>query len=131
MHPEVVAGRSLWLDPVMKDLIDKLHNGDTVRGWEGDDRLAVYWNDPRWEVWRLEDDNEYRMICRSKPGVPFDERLIDRLCEWDQRRQARDLHREVTENNERITAEREKALTEEMREDVIPRLRHAFRKDGV
>ena len=133
LHPTVVDGRSLWIDPVMAGLVDKLHHGDTIRGWEGDDRLALYRNEleNRWEIWRYEDDNEYRMVCRSQSGVPFDERVIDQLCSWDQRRQARDLHREVTENNEAVTARREKDLAEKMTEDVIPRLRHAFRKDGV
>lgn len=129
-HPIHVGGRSLWVDGAMTDLIDKLHNGDPIRGWEGDPRLAVYWNDPRWEIWRLEDDNEYRMVCRSAPGVPFDERLIDRLCEWDMRRRKRDLHVEIAEANDRVRAGKRAAHDEYMTEEVLPRLRHAFRKDG-
>ena len=130
VHPVTVDGRRLWIDGAMTDLIDKLHFGDPIRGWEGDERLAVYWNDPVWEVWRLEDDGEYRMVCRSAPGVPFDERLIDRLCEWDQRRRKRDLHREIVDHNERVSAQRHAEHDEYMTEEVVPRLRHAFRKDG-
>ena len=131
IHPERVAGRSLWMDPAMADLIHKLHHGDTIRGWEGDERLAVYWNAPRWEIWRLEADNQYRMVCRSQPHVPFDERLIDNLCDWDMRRRTRDLVREINDHNDQLEREREKAHDEHMREEVAPRLRYAFRKDGL
>ena len=79
-HPEWVAGRRLWLDPVMADIIDKIRDGDPTRGWEGDPQLAVFSQDTpegmRWELMRLEDDNEYRLVARSKPGVVFDERII-------------------------------------------------------
>jgi hypothetical protein len=79
LHPEWVDGRRLWMDTVMRDIIHKLHHGDPVKGWEGDPNLAVYWNGEAelWELWRLEHDGEYRMVCRSTPGTPFDDRLID------------------------------------------------------
>lgn len=133
LHPEHVAGRRLWMDSAMTDLIHKLHHGDPVRGWEGDEALAVYWNPDHqvWEIMRLEDDNQYRLVLRSRPGVPFDERVIDKLCEWDTRRHQRDLHREISDHNERVDAEKRAGFSEYIREEAAPRLHHALVKDGV
>lgn len=133
VHPEIVEGRRVWLDPVMADVIDKLHNGDPTKGWDGDPRLEVYFEpiEQRWELWRLEDDNVYRMTCRSQPGVPFDERLIEHLVAHDRRRFKKSLHDQITEKNEAleraVRAENESYVTEE----VNPRLRWALKKDGV
>jgi hypothetical protein len=128
LHPEWVGGRRLWMESAMVSLIDKLHHGDPVRGWEGDPRLAVYWNPPVWEVMRLEADGQYRMVCRSKPGVPFDERLIDALVAHDRQRGFQ-LHAGIVDNNERIKAEHRAALDERVVEDIGPRLRHALRSE--
>lgn len=132
VHPEWVDGRRLWVDGSMRDLIDRLHNGDPVLGWEGDPRLAVYWNQPtqRWELWRLEDDNEYRFVCRSAPGVPFDVRVIHALIEWDVRRRQVSLHDEIVEHNDRLDAEADKRRNEWIAEEFAPKLRHALRKDA-
>jgi hypothetical protein len=116
------------MDSSMQTLIDKLHHGDPVRGWEGDPRLAVYWNPPHWEVMRLEHDGQYRMVCRSGPNVPFDERLIDALVAHDRQR-GYQLHGGVVDNNERIKARHRAALDEQLAEDVGPRLRHALRSE--
>lgn len=37
--------------------------GDGLLGWQGDPRLAIYFNRTylRWELWRLEHDNVYRI----------------------------------------------------------------------
>lgn len=129
-HPEHVGGRRLWMDSVMTDLIDKLHHGDPIRGWEGDERLAVYWNEPRWEIWRLEEDDQYRMICRSQPGVPFDERLIDQLCAWDVRRRTVSLADEVEANNAAVDAAKKAERDDYMNHEVVPRLEHALIKEA-
>ena len=87
IHPQVVNGRSLWMDSGLTTLIDKLQNGDPALGWEGDPRLALFMDEgDRWVLSRLEADGEYRDICKSRPGLPLDERLIMRLMEHDGRR---------------------------------------------
>jgi hypothetical protein len=130
-HPEWVDGRRLWMDSVMSDLIRKVRFGDPVKGWEGDERLAIYWNGDteRWELWRLEDDETYRMVARSGEGIPFDDRVIDALIAWDNRRRTTSLHDQVVRTNERVDAERHAASTEYLTEEVSPRLRHAIRKE--
>jgi hypothetical protein len=129
LHPEWVAGRRLWMDSAMTGLISKLHYGDPVRGWEGDPRLAVYWVPPVWEVMRLEHDGRYRLVCRSQPHVPFDERLIDALVAHDRRRATVSLADEIEGHNERREAEVRAEANEHIAEEVAPRLRHAFRKE--
>lgn len=133
VHPEWVDGKRLWMDSGMRDVIHKLHHGDPVKGWEGDPALAVYWNEHAsvWELWRLEHDGEYRMTCRSKPGVPFDDRLIDALIANDRRRRTKSLHDEVVDRNAR-KAEADKAARDEwVAEEVAPRLRLALRNEGA
>jgi hypothetical protein len=131
-HPEWVAGRRLWMDGAMRDLLDKIHRGDQVKGWEGDEMLAVYYNEPehRWELWRLEDDGEYRFVCRSDPDAVFDDRIIDALLHWDRRRRQVPLHDEIAANNDKIDAANDAAVDLQMTEEVAPRLRHAFRKEA-
>ncbi len=131
VHPEWVNGRRLWMDGAMTELIRKLHEGDPVRGWEGDPRLAVYWAPPSWELWRLETDGEYRIVWRGKPGTPFDERIIDMLLAWDRHRRTVPLHDEITANNERVDAEREADLNEYVAEEVAPRLAYGLHKEGA
>lgn len=130
-HPEWVNGRRLWMDTPMRDLIARIRFGDPVKGWEGDDRLGVYWdgNDERFELWRHEDDGQYRFVCRSGPGVAFDERIIDALLSWDRNRRGVSLHDEIVTNNERVTAANDRRRDEWLAEDMAPRLRHAFRQD--
>lgn len=115
----------------MSDLIHRLHYGDNVIGWEGDERLAVYYDEPerRWEIMRLEDDGVYRLVCRSAPGVVFDERILWRLCEWDRNRRTRSLVEEVLANNERLDREKQQASDTYIAEEVAPRLRHALMKE--
>jgi len=131
VHPEWVHGRRLWMDTPMRDLIARMRFGDPVKGWEGDARLELYWNgdEERFEVWRLEDDEQYRFVCRSAPGVPFDDRIIDALIGWDGRRRQSPLHETVINHNLCLDAERDAARDEWVAEDLAPRLRHAFRQD--
>jgi hypothetical protein len=131
-HPTTVAGRRLWIDGAMQDLIYKLHHGDPTIGWEGDERLAVYFDDNTkcWEVQRLEHDNVYRLVARSAPGVPFDDRFLILLCENDRQRRTQTLHDQIVANNERIDAQRKADTDAFIAEEAAPRLRHAILKEG-
>lgn len=133
LHPEWVAGRRLWLDGAsMDDVIHKLHFGDPVKGWEGDERLAVYFdgNSERWELWRLEDDNQYRFVCRTAAGIPFDDRVIDALLERDRQRQQQDLAESIINDALAADAAKDAKHSEFVREELGPRLHHAAMKDG-
>lgn len=130
-HPEWVNGRRLWMDGPMRDLIHKVRHGDPVKGWEGDDRLNVWWNQPerRFELWRLEDDGAYRFVCRSGPDQPFDDRIVDALLAWDRQRRTRSLHDEIVTHNDAVQTANEARLDEWTSEEIAPRLRHAISKD--
>jgi hypothetical protein len=132
-HPEWVEGRRLWLDASMRDVIAKLHHGDPTKGWDGDPRLEVYFNAPeqRWELMRLEDDNVYRMVCRSQPGVPFDERLIEHLVAHDRRRFKTSLHDQIKAKNDAVDREIRRRNDDYINEEVNPRVNWAMRKDGL
>lgn len=129
VHPEWVNGRRLWFEPSIAETIRKLHEGDPVRGWAGDPRLAVYWAGDCWELWRLEHDGEYRITWRGEPGTRLDERIIDMLVAFDRQRQTVPLHDRIAIDNER----RDTAVQSEWRsyvaEEAAPRLARALRKE--
>ena len=131
-HPEWVNGRRLWFGEGMGDVLHKLNHGDPAKGWEGDPNLAVYYSQPtnRWEIWRLEPTGRYELVCRSAPGVVFHEGVIDMLMARDQKYRTLDLHREVTEHNARVDADKERQFDEYIEEDVVPAIVKAFRKDA-
>lgn len=131
-HPEWVNGRRLWMDTPMRDLIHRVRFGDPVKGWEGDARLDLYWDglNHRFELWRLEDDEEYRFVCRSGEGVSFDDRIIDALIAWDGRRRLTPIEQQVIEHNTRVDEDKAARQEEWVAEDLAPRLHHAFRKDA-
>ena len=131
VHPEWVNGRRLWMDTPMRDLITRMRFGDPVKGWEGDPRLDLYWNgdDERFEIWRLEGDEQYRLVARSGPGIPFDERVIDALIGMDGRRRRKSIDQTVIDQNLAVDAERDRQREEWVTEEAAPRLHHAFRKD--
>lgn len=133
LAPEILDGRRLWIDPVMADIIDKLHLGDPTKGWEGDPRLEVYFEPThrRWELWRLEDDNEYRLVCRSAPDVVFDERVIELLVANDNHRGIKSLHERIVDHNEALNREIEERNDEFINEEVNPRMNYAMKKDGL
>lgn len=85
-HPEWINGRRLWMDPGIKDMIHKLHYGDPTMGWEGDPRLALYLEEDRWVVQRLESDGVMRVVMQSQPGGKLDDGLILHLMAHDARR---------------------------------------------
>lgn len=71
------------------EVADKIRFGDPSKGWEGDDRLMLAWNgkEQRIELWRLEHDEQYRMVLRGRPGKRVvDMGLIDFLVQHDVRR---------------------------------------------
>ena len=131
VHPEVVNGRQLWMDGSMRDLIHRVRFGDPLLGWEGDERIELYYDgaNERFELWRCEDDSEYRRVCRSQPGMAFDERIIFALIQWDEHRRPVALVDQVNEHNDRIDADKKAQSEEWIAEEMAPRLRHAFRKD--
>lgn len=133
VHPEVIDGRHIWVDPVIADIVSKLHNGDPTKGWAGDPALEVYFEpiERRWELWRLEDDREYRMVCRSGPGIPFDERLIEHLVAHDRRRFKTSLHDQIVAANEKVDADIRRVNDDYINEEVNPRMNWALRKDGL
>ena len=129
-HPEWVNGRRLWIEGPMSDVIDKLNNGDPAKGWEGDPNLAVYYipESERWEILRLEETGRYELVCRSKPGVPFHDGVIDMLMTRDQKYRKLDLHQEVVEHNEAMRAAEEREFDERMTE-FAERFAYGVRKD--
>jgi hypothetical protein len=131
--PENLDGRRVWVDPGFADMLRKLQEGDPTKGWEGDPRLFMCRSADltRWELWRLEDDGVERIVCRSQPGVPFDERLLDQLVAWDRRRFKKSLHDQIVERNARHEAEVRRVNDDYINEEVTPRLAWAARKDGL
>lgn len=128
-------GRVVWHDSVADWFIDKLHNGDSTIGWEGDPQLFVIAEATDqgtiWELWRTEDNGLKSLIDKSPPGYPFDERVLVRLCEIDQRRNPhRDLHKEVMEHNQKLDDQQQEAQDEWVAEEIAPRLWRALAKDG-
>jgi hypothetical protein len=130
-HPEVMPDGTIA--HVEAGIVDKLHYGDPTKGWEGDPNLQMAWNGQTevWTLWRLEDDCEWRVVCRSKPGVPFDERLIEQLVSWDRRRFKKSLHDQIVEKNAAVEREIQRANDEYINEEVNPRLDWALKKDGL
>jgi hypothetical protein len=120
------------MDTAMSHVITKIQHGDPIRGWEGDPRLCVYYNGDtdRFELWRLEDDNEYRIVCRSTPGTPFDERVIDALVGWDRHRAKVPLHEQVMARNAELDAAKDAHHSEWIAEEIAPRLRKGIRNEA-
>jgi hypothetical protein len=111
------------MDGAVCDLIDRIRYGDPLLGWEGDDRIELYFDGPeeRFELWRRKG---------SQPGMQFDDRIIHALIQWDGRRRTKALVDEVNEHNANRQAQVEAERDEWIAEDMAPRLRHAIRKDG-
>ena len=136
LHPEFINGRVQWVDSGMQRVIDKIHNGDGLLGWEGDERLAVYKLDtgdgPVYELWRLDEDEQYRRVVATQPGDPFDETIIVWLVENDARRKPRgwSLADEIDQWNDALEAAHEAKRTEWVREEIGPRLLRAVKKDA-
>lgn len=128
VHPTTVDGNSLWMAPEVEDIVHALHYGDATLGWEGDPRLALYrTSDNRWELWRLEEDGEYRRFMRSKPNARLDNRLIMELVAHDTRR-GFDAHTSISGHNARLEKERDEKL-QAVTTEALEKVYHAARKD--
>lgn len=127
--------RCVWHDSVADWFIEKLHHGDPTIGWEGDPALFVVAEATPagtiWELWRNEENGYKSLIDKSPPGYPFDERVLVRLCQIDMRRNPkRDLHKEITEHNDRLDERQQAAQDEWIAEEIAPRLHRALIKEG-
>ena len=137
LHPEWVGGKRLWIDPLMQDVIRRVRFGDGLLGWEGDERLAVYavpeadGKDTAWQIMRLDEDDELRHVATTKPGEPFDDRIIMWLIAHDRRRKPDnwDLGLEIEEHNAAVDAAKQAQADELIAEELAPRLHAAQRKD--
>jgi hypothetical protein len=131
IHPQWVGDRAIWIGD---DVLHKIQFGDTVRGWEGDVNLAVYWN-PHLDCFELMrwENGDYSLVARQKPGVVFDERIIDELVARDMRRKDRhfDLHAEVVKAYEAVEKEKQDKMDEMIAEEVAPRLRRSLIKEDM
>jgi hypothetical protein len=113
----------------------KVVDGDPVKGWEGDNRLAWYFDAEaqRIVLMRLEWDNQYRTVLVTPPfTIPNDEmanRIVDRLVAQDVRR-GFDVKASVDANNAKVDAEKRR-LSRDRNEDIAEKLMYALKKDGV
>lgn len=138
IHPEHVNGRRLWIDPAMQDIIHKIRFGDSTRGWEGDESLAVFWNDTLkcFELMRFEPSElveDYSLVARLKPGARFDERILDELVARDMHRKDRyfSLAEQVERHNQAIDDAHQARMEEMIAEEVAPRLRRSLIKEDM
>lgn len=131
-HPEFLRGSDTVRHRVDDPLLDPIAKGDLLLGWEGDPRYALYTNprEGRWELWRLEADNVYRLSV-AVPGfvqgldlVPW---LITWLVEHDSTR-GFDPAKAVID--EQVALEREKQRqADDHAEESADRLHHALMAD--
>lgn len=120
-------GMSLLVD---NDFYQRLHYGDASLGWTGDERLAVYHNQGRIEIWRHCEDGEPRLIVRSRPGMDrLDAGVLRFLAEHDsQSRRGYDARADMDAVNAAVAKEYERQARERV-EDAADRLRHGLKKD--
>lgn len=138
MHPEIIRDslgnvKQLWLEPEVQHIVDLLHNGDPLKGWEGDPRLALYLESDgtggrgsRWVLERYCEDGTYQVVCRSRPGVGLDT-LIPHLVAHDTWKQKNHMMK-FLDKIEKEQESREKELAERMVEP-LERVYHAIGKD--
>lgn len=120
-------GMSLLVD---EGFYDKLHYGDATLGWVGDERLGVYHEHGRIEIWRHCEDGEMRLIVRSKPGMDrLDAGLLRFLAEHDSRsRRGYNPVDEIVEAAVKAEKARE-AKEAERTEEMADRLRFGLMRD--
>lgn len=126
VHPQTLSdGSVVYMEAGIRD---KLQHGDPTLGWEGDVRLELYAGpENRLYLWRLEDDGEYRLVARSAPNTPLDERLIRGLIARDTRR-GYNPAKHIVEHNAKL----QKTLDDqgdERRRDVLEKVYWAAGKD--
>jgi hypothetical protein len=114
---------------------DLVRNGDNMKGWEGDTRLAVYWNPEfqTWELWRLEANNEYSLCeawnARLVKGAEVTGKMIDWLLTHDTARGFNVLQY-VEDENAKLDAIVEKERVA-MFDEIAEKLPWAVEKDGL
>lgn len=103
VHPQEMPNGAVTWSPGagLDDLSDRIRNGDPAQGWEGDVRLTLAFYLGRWELWRLERDNAYRLVCQSRPGLDNPYGIIRFLVDHDQRR-GFNLHETVMAHNRKV-----------------------------
>lgn len=113
----------------MDQLVNDLHYGSPALGWEGDPRLALAFNrqTDRWELWRMEHDGEYRIVCISRKGAGFPPDLIKNLMSMDGQR-GYNLVQDLDRNRQMATAAQDYDFSQAMR-PKIEKLGWALRKD--
>lgn len=110
-------GKTLFIDPEVHDIMDRVQNGDPTAGWEGDPAIALFRSEGRWELARLGHDGEYHTICRSRPGLVLDGSLITYLVANDLRRKTAAKQIEETDAlNEAVRRARDDVLEGQMSE---------------
>lgn len=130
-HPNFLPwGSAVIVDrEAMDGLVARLHNGVPTLGWAGDPRLCVAFHRPtqRWELVRLERDGQYRIICRSKPGMAFPDNLIQSLVAHDGRR-GYHVGRDIMAHNDKLQADKDAAGDARLRE-IKEKVYYAVGKD--
>lgn len=106
-----------------------LYDGDPTLGWEGDVRLCMYHGpEARYYLYRLEHDEQYRLVCRSEPfglgmmtyqGI---QKLVKELMTRDARRGFDPLS--TIAQNDAIDVANRKEFTDIVSEEVVPRMKH-------
>lgn len=136
-HPDPMrvgdSGRVLTLidDP----MCDRLTKGDSVFGWEGDERLALYLDmrERTWDLWRMEGDGVYRPTMRLSAdvwrGPEVVAEMVMRLIGSDQRRGVKVL--DVVERAAKKAEAASEARQSEWVGEAADRLAHGLIKDGV
>jgi hypothetical protein len=120
-------GMSLLVDA---DFYQRLHGGDASVGWTGDERLAVYHEAGRIEIWRHCEDGEPRLIVRSRPGMDrLDSGVLRFLAEHDsQSRRGYDARADMDAVNEAVRKEYARQA-KERNDEAADRLYHGLKKD--
>jgi hypothetical protein len=112
------------------DVLDMLRFGYAPLGWEGDPRLTLAYNrvEDRIELWREEDDGEFRIVTRSRPGMrTVDMNLVKFLVDHDRQR-GFDPQKAVDDHNEKILKHNYEK-TQGAIDEAADRLHGALRKD--
>lgn len=132
-HPVQLPGGRLRVDhPAAAVLTD----GYSPAGWEGDVRLALYSDvrGDRWEVWRLDADRKYRIVCRSEVGARLSAQLMHRLVKHlvaHDGRRGFDALEAIDRHNAAHEARVERDHSDYVTGELADRLRHALIRDGV
>lgn len=127
IHPTIrrdPSGRlvEMWTDPAVQDTVRRLHHGDPSCGWEGDENLVLYLEklpqnpEPTWVLERLEDDGQYHVVCRARPGA--DVRNLPRVLVTHDRQRGHDAMADVMARNERARKEQEDRETDALAEKM-------------